>query len=53
MFLSEGAGDYLDDYDEIITTPENFLEALFDAILKYKDEMAYGIPNLKFVIVKP
>lgn len=52
VFLSESSGDSLDDYDEVITTSENFLDDIFDAVLKYKNEMAYGIPNLKLVVVR-
>ncbi len=52
VYLSEGVGDHLSDYDEVITTPQNFLSDVFEQILKYKEEMAYEIPNLKMVINK-
>lgn len=52
VFLSNGIGDCLDDYDEIITTSQNFLFDVFGQILKYKDEMAYEIPNLKITVNK-
>lgn len=52
VFLSNGIGDCLDEYDEIITTSQNFLFDVFGQILKYKDEMAYEIPNLKITVNK-
>ena len=53
IFISEGMGDHLDEYDEVLTTSQNFLADIFNNILKYKDEMAYEIPNLKLVIQNP
>lgn len=50
IYISEGVGDYLEDYDEIETTSEKYLSDIFSKILEYKDEMAYTIPNLKLII---
>lgn len=51
LYVSVGMGmdDDLDNFDAIETTPSKFLSDIFDNILKYKDEMAYQIPNLRLI----
>ena len=49
-----GGGDSgtVEDFDVIKTNQESFLKDLFNSIIKYSDEYAYGFPTVKLEVAK-